>query len=97
MKTEHAGKDFLLSTVLLFIIRHRRGCSERVSQEALNKLYEKFREYHAMKNAREATNRGVFERLLAHSDPFLFSQRRELPKKTLELPDEVKELLCDDE
>ena len=61
----------------------------------LNKQYKHYREHHAMKSAREKTNRGVFHRMLANSDPHLYTMRREKPKENLELPEDVKAFLKD--
>ena len=44
----------------------------REAQEASNKLYKNFREFHAMKHVSEATNHEVFQRRLVISDPYLY-------------------------
>ena len=69
------------------------GALSEEAQEATNKLYKSFRESHAMKHAREATNRDVFNRLLAYSDPYLYTLRKELPKEHVEMHDAAKQLL----
>ncbi|KAJ4445924.1 hypothetical protein ANN_12610 [Periplaneta americana] len=47
------------------------------AQEARYKHLKQFREQYARKISREATNRDVFNRLLATSDPFITSFRQE--------------------
>lgn len=74
---------------------HPVGTLSEEAQEASNKLYKRFREFYSMKNARETTNRDVMNRLLANSDPYIHTLRREPPKENLELPEEVKALLQD--
>lgn len=63
------------------------------AQEARNKDYKNYRYHHARKCSREATNRDVFNRLLFTSDPYISSIRHQVDKITLDLPEEVIELL----
>lgn len=71
------------------------GMLSEEAQEARNKDFRKFREYHARKTSRSETNRDVFHWMILSSDPLLSAMRKPLANKSKELPKEVLQLLTD--
>lgn len=63
------------------------------ASEARNKDFRRYREHHSRKINRVATNQDVLHALLVSSDPLISSMRSVTKKDSLELPDEVKDLL----
>ena len=63
------------------------------AQEARNKDYKEYRLNRSRKLSRISTNEDVMHHLLTSSDPYINSLRKQMNKKFLQLPDDVKSLL----
>lgn len=84
------GKDIIDAAVLPI------GMLSEEAEEARNKDYRNYRLMFSRKCNRTATNTDVFHRLLASSDPYISSIRRQPNKNLLELDDVVKEMIVEE-
>lgn len=75
------------------------GQMSEESQEARNKHFKEYREFHSRKISRDATNIDIMHRLLETSDPVISSIRYHLQMKPKRrsLPQEVLDLLRPEE
>lgn len=71
------------------------GMLSEEAQEARNKDYKNFREFHTRKCSRLANNEDIFHLLLISSDPLITSKRHILSKKHLNLDPEALALILD--
>lgn len=67
------------------------------AQEANHKYFRSYREFHSRKTSRMDNNRDVFNNLLINSDPLISNLRPKTYNLRDEMPQEVKNLLDDDE
>lgn len=65
------------------------------AQEARNKDFKRFREYHTRKHCRSATNEDIIKKLLTSSDPYISSQRNEWKRSLKTIDIEAQKLLLD--
>jgi hypothetical protein len=65
------------------------------AQEARNKDFKRFREYHTRKHSRSATNEDLIKKLLTSSDPYISSQRKEWKQSSKTVDLEAQKLLLD--
>lgn len=84
------GNDIIEAAVLPI------GMLSEEAEEARNKDYRNYRLMFSRKCSRTATNTDVLHRLLASSDPYISSIRRQPRKHILELDDVVKEMIIDE-
>lgn len=82
--------SLIISTATLPI-----GMLTEEAQEARNKDYRIYRQYHSRKCSRESTNEDVMNMLLASSDPYILTFRKEFKVKKMLYSDDVKALLLD--
>ena len=71
------------------------GMLTEEAQEARNKDYREYRLKHSRKSSRIFSNEDIMHMLLASSDPYINNLRTEPKKKVLELNDDVKALLVE--
>lgn len=66
------------------------------AQEARNKDFKRFREYHTRKHCRSATNEDIIKKLLISSDPYISSQRNQWKHSSKDIDIEAQQLLLDE-
>ena len=73
------------------------GALSEEAQETSNRLYKEYRQFHARKFSRQATNMDILRMFLARSDPVIVSVRNRIRRRDSEYSDDMKYILMLDE